>query len=236
MQAVLNLPKKQTGNGGKTVSLSLLEKFVNFALEEETAITVSPVSWKTYSNFVREGADKIRNPRFYYENETLLIMPTTEHESNKETIVYLINILAEEFQINCRSLGSATFRAEDIKRGFEPDSCFYFANEAKIRGVKRFDSTKHPAPDLIIEVDITSSSEMRESIFAAFRVPELWRYDGEKVEFLKLKGKKYVRIEKSLALPLITSKKLAEFVSESEKTARLEWIEKVRKWARDLKS
>ena len=40
--------------------------------------------------------------------------------------------------------------------------------------------TVDPPPDLVIEVDITRSSLDKLSIYAALRVPEVWRYtDGE---------------------------------------------------------
>jgi Uma2 family endonuclease len=143
-------------------------------------------------------------------------------------------IFTEEFRINARSLGSSTDQRKDIERGFEPDSCFYFANEPRIRGVKRLDMTIHPAPDLIIEVDITSLSTNRQSIFAAFGVPEIWRFDGEKVRILKLENSQYVEISNSLALPKVTAEKLTEFLEKSETLSRLEWIDEVGTWAKNM--
>lgn len=227
MQSVLNTTSiRQT-------SIGTVRKAVKFALEDEIPLMLSNVTWETYEEFIQENMDKFRSPRFYFEKGKLLIMPTSEHEGSKDTIVYLINILTEEFKINARSLGSTTYQREDIERGFEPDSCFYFANEPKIRGVKRIDMTIHPAPDLIIEVDITSSSEMRERIFAAFGVPEIWRFDGEKVVFLQLKNGEYEIVEKSLNLPLVSAEIITEFIRTSETSSRLEWLENVRNWARN---
>lgn len=227
MVAVIETPK--------TTSLRAVKRAVNFALDEEVAITLSNVSWKTYTQLLQDLGER-PNPRFYFEKGKLLIMPlSAEHEAIKDTIVYLINVLTEEFSVNARSLGSATYQKEDIEQGFEPDSCFYFANEPKIRGVKRLDMTVHPAPDLIIEVDITSLSTNRQSIFAAFAVPEIWRFENEKLEFLRLKGKKYVSVTKSLALPLASANKLTEFIAENDKLDRLEWLKQVREWACQVK-
>lgn len=236
MQTVLELPKTLTSEKSENVSLSALVKFADIALEEQTAITVSPVSWKIYDQFIRETTDKSRNPLFYYEKGKLLIMPKSpEHEFICDYVVLFINFVAMEWAINCGSLGSSTFEKENLERGFEPDACFYFENEPQIRGVKRLNMAIHPAPDLIVEIDITSSSKMRESIFAAFRVPEIWRFDGEKFAFLKLDGKSYSPVENSLALPLVTAQKLTEFIVESTKLSRLEWLSKVREWARKEK-
>ncbi|MBA4120929.1 MAG: Uma2 family endonuclease [Acidobacteria bacterium] len=228
MSAVLDLPK--------TTSISKIYKAVDIAREQQAAIILSNVAWETYNQFVEETMDKIVNPLFYYENENLLIMvKSSEHEFITDYIVLFINFVSVEWSINCGSLGSTTYRKDDIKRGFEPDSCFYFENEPKMRGVKRLDMSVHPAPDLIIEVDITSLSTFRQHIFAHFGVPEIWRFDGEQIEILKLENGKYVAVENSLALPLVTPEKLTEFIKESQTLSRLEWTNNVRTWARKIK-
>lgn len=227
MSAVLDLPK--------TTSLQAIKQGMKLALEEENSVILSNVSWQTYTQFVEETMDKIRNPRFYFDEGNLLIMSvSSEHEGIKDSIVYLINILTEEFQINARSLGSTTYLKDDIEKGFEPDSCFYFENEPNIRGVKRMDMSIYPAPDLIVEVDITSLSTFRQHIFAAFGVPEIWRFDGEKMQILRHENDKYIEIPSSLALPKVTPEKLTEFVRKSEILSRLEWINEVRDWAKSV--
>lgn len=229
MSAVLELPR--------TTSLNAVKKAVRFALEEEVSVTLSNVAWETYDQFVQETMDKVSNPLFYYEEGQLLIMPKSpEHEFICDYVVLFINLVAIEWSINCGSLGSSTFQREDIECGFEPDSCFYFENEPKIRGIERFDMTIHPAPDLIIEVDITSLSTKRESIFAAFGVPEIWRFDGARMQILKLENGKYEIAGRSLALPLVTAEILSDFIKETETLSRLEWSQKVIAWAREIKN
>ena len=228
MSAVLDLPRT------RTTSLQAVKKAVDFALDEQVSVVLSNVDWGTYQNTVQEFDGK-QNPHFYYDKGNLLIMSnSSEHEEIKDTIVYLIYIFTEEFRINARSLGSSTYQREDIEKGFEPDSCFYFENEPQIRGVKRLDMSVHPAPDLIVEVDITSLSTGRQNIFAAFGVPEIWRFDGEKMQILKLENDKYVEISNSLALPKVTSEKLTDFLNKNEKLSRLEWINEIRSWAKNV--
>lgn len=227
MSAVLDLPK--------TTSIEKIYKAVKMAREEQAAMILSNVAWETYNQFVEETMNKLRNPACYYKNGNLLIMvKSLEHEFLTDYIVLFINFVTVEWGINCGSLGSATFRADQLEKGFEPDSCFYFENEPKIRGVKRFDFTVHPAPDLIVEVDITSLSTFRQHIFAAFGVPEIWRFDGKKMQILRLENNKYAEIPNSLALPKVTPEKLTEFVRKSETLSRLEWINEVRYWAKSV--
>lgn len=227
MSAVLDLPK--------TTSIEKIYKAVEMARREQAAVILSNISWETYDQFVKETMDKIVNPILYFENENLLIMvKSAEHEFTNDYIVLFINLVCEEWQKNFGSLGSTTFRRDDLEKGFEPDSCFYFENEPKIRGIKRLDMSVNPAPDLIIEVDITSLSTFRQHIFAAFGVPEIWRFDGEKLQILKLENDGYTEISNSLALPKVTAEKLTELIRKSTTLSRLEWINEVRNWAQSV--
>ena len=233
MSAVLDLPRTKKA---KNVAFSAVKKIIALALEEEIPITLLSVSWETYEEILSER-NGTRNPRFFYHNGNLLIMPTSlEHEAIIYFLELFINFVTVEWQINCTGFRSATFQREDLEDGFEPDSCFYFGeNEAKMRGKKRFDGLQDPPPDLIIEVDITSPSDVRFETFALFGVPEIWRFYDEKMQILKLENGKYKIAEKSLALPLVVAEKLTEFIYESVNISRLEWIGKVKDWAKSVK-
>ena len=53
------------------------------------------------------------------------------------------------------SFGSTTFSREDVRSGLEPDECYFLQNVDRVEGMKRFDSTIHPAPDLAVTADLT---------------------------------------------------------------------------------
>lgn len=229
MSAVLDLPIPHT------TSISAIKKAVNLALDEQVSVILSDVAWETYDQFVQKTLDRTINPRFYFDEGNLFIMPLLpKHERINYYLEMLINTLTEEFQIDCIGLGSTTFQRQDIEKGFEPDSCFYFQNERQMRKKTKMDMTVDPAPELIIEVDITSLSTGRQNIFAAFGVAEIWRFNGERMQILELKNDKYVEIANSLALPKVTPEKLTEFVQKSETLSRLEWINEVRAWAKSV--
>ena len=87
------------------------------------------ISWSTYESLLRDHADT-PSPHFTYDRGDLLVMVTsTDHERINRTLNLLIDILAEAFEIESQSFGSMTHKRKDLKRGFEPDSCFYFKNE-----------------------------------------------------------------------------------------------------------
>src|SRR5207253_570881 len=83
-----------------------------------------------------------------------------------------------------------------------PDECYYVQNWKKVGGLREIDFLRDPPPDLMIEVEVSRKVDSRLPIIAAFRIPEVWRYNGKKVTVLILqKGKKYKESRKSLAVP-----------------------------------
>src|SRR5438876_12150561 len=100
-----------------------------------------------------------------------------KHDRYSNVFPLLIFTLARFYNQKIAACGSFTLQRKDIKRGFEPDQCFYLANVPAIQGKTEIDLTRDPPPDLLIEVDISRSSLDRMSVFAAFGISEVWRFD-----------------------------------------------------------
>jgi len=174
-------------------------------------VVLPNVSWETYERLLEDLSD-CSVPHLTYDRGVLEILsPTQEHEYFNRTLNLIVEIVAAELDVNVRVLGSSTFKRKDLKRGFEPDSCFYVASAKRIRGKKRLDLSIDPPPDLIIEIDITTSSVPKMPIFAHFGVPEVWQYDGKSLRMSKLQGDEYTSIDRSLSFPLLTPRRLRTF-------------------------
>jgi len=198
----------------------------------EERILLRDVTWETYEQLLANYADK-SSPRFTYDRGVLEIMsPSSEHEELNDVFKLLVNALAEEWGVEARGFGSTTFRREDISRGFEPDSCFYIQSVESIRGVTRLELAVHPPPDLVIEIDITHPSLDKFPVYAVAGVPEVWHYDGQALKILRLEGGDYVEADESSALPRLTSETLTHFIEESATMSRLDWLRRMRAWAR----
>jgi Uma2 family endonuclease len=196
----------------------------------EQKVILHNVRWETYERLVDERGES-RVPRFAYDRGELEIMsPSTEHESTAYFLELLVAIFTEVRNVNVYGVGSTTFRREDLERGFEPDACFYVQNEERIRGKPRIDLGSDPPPDLVIEIDITSPSLNKLSIYARIGVPEVWRHDGERVSILVLRGDRYVEIAESAVLPPLSSSVLSRFVEESRTLGSAAWMRRVREW------
>jgi Uma2 family endonuclease len=132
------------------------------------------------------------------------------------------------------------FKRQDLCKGFEPDSCFYFRRAAIIRGKEEIDLATDPTPELTIEVDITSSSLNRFPIYAAVGVAEVWRYDGERVRFHALEGtdrpsrRSYRLVDESLVLPPMTAAQATALLELDRREKATVWLRAVRQWIRTL--
>ena len=201
----------------------------------EQRVILHNVSWDTYERLLAD-LHGCSAPRLTYDRGTLEIMsPSSEHERYNRTIAQIVEELAVEMNSNIDSLGSTTFRREDIDRGFEPDSCFYGQNAQLVRGKKRIDLADDPPPDLIIEIDITSTSLDKFSIFAEVGVPEVWRFDGSRLTIHELNLDRYLERDMSRVFQAIAAADLNRLVNDSETMARPEWVRKLREWIRDSK-
>jgi len=199
-------------------------------------VVLHDVSWETYAHLLEDFADS-STPHLTYDRGTLEIMsPTAQHEELNRTLALLVEILALELGLDIRSLGSTTFRREDLERGFEPDSCFYVQNAQAVQGKTRLDLAFDPPPDLVIEIDITSPSVRKDPIYAQLGVPEVWRYNGGELRMSKLEENGYVTCENSVAFPLLTARVLSEFLHNSRTTTRPELVGSFRQWIRTARA
>ncbi len=201
-----------------------------------TRIILHGISWETYERLLDEMDDSHAAHFAYDQGELEIMVPSEEHEESNRTLATLIEVLAEELNINLRRLGSTTFKRDDLHKGFEPDSCFYIHNEVRIRGKKRLDLTVDPPPDLIIEIDVTSPSLNKFPIYAKLGIPELWRDKNNRVQIFALQNGEYLEVENSLAFPVLTSAMATQFLAESTTLVSTSWLRRVRQWVREVRS
>jgi Uma2 family endonuclease len=195
-------------------------------------VVLRDVSWETYERLLADAPERVV-PKLTYDRGTLELMsPSSLHEQINRTLAEIVEVIAAELDQDYVNAGSTTFKRPDLGRGFEPDSCFYFRQAARMRGKPEIDLASDPPPDLVIEIDLSSSSLSKLPLYAAAGIPEVWRYAGERIAIFHLIGTGYVEHAASLAFPRLTNIDLAAFLAEGGSFSRPAWIRKLRAWAR----
>jgi Uma2 family endonuclease len=201
-----------------------------------SSVLLQGISWDTYQSLVQE-LESQPNRRLTYDNGLLeIFMPLPLHEKNKKYLARLVEIITMTLEIEICSLGSCTWNRSDLAKGLEPDECYYIQNEAAIRGKTIIDLAIDPPPDLAIEIDITSLSLPRLPIYASLGVPEVWRFDGEKIVLLALVNGEYQEIPVSIALPIVTPAILQDWLTQVKTMGESSWAMAIQRWARETMS
>ena len=197
------------------------------------------VSWQAYERLLR-ALEERRRLRITFDQGSLEIMTLSlGHERIKHLLGLLIVILAEVRGINIAGFGSITMKRRQRQKGLEPDECFWIQHEAIMRNktTGTFNPRKDPPPDLALEVEISRSTINRMGIYAALKVPEVWRWRKRALEvcFLDEKGK-YRPGQTSRAFPHFLPAKLVPFVELASKDGKVEMMRAFRNWLNKTKS
>jgi Uma2 family endonuclease len=200
-------------------------------LDEVQHFVMEDASWDLYEKLLRDIGN--RPIRVTYDEGRMEVMsPLPQHERPKRLLGRMIETLTLELDMQVASLGSTTFRARDKAKGLEPDECYYFRDEERMRGKQRLDLKKDPAPELVVEIDITARSVPREPIYAALGVPEIWRHRPRCVECLHLIGGEYHARKMSLAFPFLEPALLERFIEKAAVDGETAMVRQFVAWVR----
>jgi len=216
----------------------------NFVLDKFTAINLltadsgrrillNDVSWKEYELFLEDFAEKAGWRLAYNEGKLEIMPPTLEHEYFGFSFHDFVRAYCDKFDIELIGARSTTFRHKLLEKGVEPDECYYIESAEKVIG-KKFKSKEYPMPDVAVEIDVTTNSLDKFPIYSALKVPEVWVFDGKKVSFNKLRGKKYHQILHSVALPLLSAEKLTEYLKLSREKGQTLALKEFRQHLNEL--
>jgi membrane protein len=171
--------------------------------------------------------------RFTFDHGELEMSPSAKHERLSRRIADLIGVLADEMDLEVEDLGSATFRRQELDRGFERGSCFYVQNVERVLGKDQIDLAVDPPPDLVLEVDTTSPSISKLPMFAELGVPEVWRFDGSRLSMLRLSRDSYREVDTSDVFPGVSAKAISNLIAQGRPLGRTGWLRLARGWARE---
>jgi Uma2 family endonuclease len=169
--------------------------------EPEERLIICGVSWERYLALDKALGDDRPGPRFYYLDQELEIMTTSnEHERIKKWIADLMAIYFEEVGVDVVPRGQATMRIALKTAGAEPDESWCIGEEKQW-------------PDLVLEIALTSGGTDKLEIYRRFAVPEVWFWHRDRLEIYVLRGDAYEATAKSFLLPDLDLELLQRCVS-----------------------
>ncbi|MDJ0744538.1 MAG: Uma2 family endonuclease [Xenococcaceae cyanobacterium MO_167.B27] len=152
------------------------------------AVFQIPGSWDDYETLSQQLGDR-SIPRLKYRlGEIWLMSPLPEHGRNVHIIATVVTTILDHLGKEYEAFTPVTMKLPQ-RSGIEPDYCFYIDNWQAASGKKRINWETEPAPDLIIEVDITSYTDVND--YLVYKVPEVWLFKNDVVTIYRLEGDRY---------------------------------------------
>jgi Uma2 family endonuclease len=120
----------------------------------------------------------------------------------------LLEVCAEERDVDLRSFGSTTFRREAKDRGLEPDECYVLGQRASDESV----------PHIAIEVIVHAPHVDKLAVYAGLGVLEvwIWRAASRSIEVRRLVGEAYESRPRSEIVPDLDLELLAQYIRPGE--------------------
>ena len=187
--------------------------------DADTVAALAAVDWNRH--FRRVCLDPVRGL-------VVLMSPSRPHENLTGIFDDIVDAAGSALAGVSNKLRSLRLRGQDEppNTGMEPDCAFYVGDRARgyfaacDEGEAAADAfVEHTAPDLVVEVEITSADEGKAERYADMGVRELWRLHGLKgsrelrAEFLALRpGSAPRRLDASEVLAGLTPDDVCEAV------------------------
>jgi Uma2 family endonuclease len=176
-------------------------------LKGEQRLLLHDVPWRDYL-VLRDLLDYPGLRMAYCEGALELMSPSEDHESKKTLIGRLVETYAIERDVPLEGLGSTTYRSEAVKRGLEPDECYFVGPR---RG---------PYPDIAIEVAIQSGGIDKLEIYRGLGVLEVWFWESDAFHLYALSARGdesgYEKVRRSALVPGLDFEVLTAFVRRED--------------------
>ncbi|MFP4296371.1 MAG: Uma2 family endonuclease [Spirulinaceae cyanobacterium] len=173
----------------------------------------SPATWQEYQRLCEQRGDN-SIPRLKYRlGEVLLMSPLSKHGKNASLIAATIATLLDFKEQEYDAFTPITMQLPTIS-GIEPDYCFYIDDWQAVAGKERIDWGNDPPPNLVLEIDVTSYSDVKD--YLPYRVPEIWLLRDGELLIYQLQENEYILNSNSRYFPDMN---LSEMVMQGLETA-----------------
>ncbi len=212
-----------------TVTLAIRQ----LEIPEGQRLRLHDLDWQEFEAILGELGEHRASRIAYFDGTLEVRMPLPEHEVDKELIGDIVKLILDTLGLEFECFGSTTFKRESMKSGIEPDTCFYIANHDQMVGKRRVDLTIDPPPDLSIEIDVTSFTQLK--AYEALKVNELWCYCDRTLSIYTLQDDRYIQTEISPTFPnLKIIEAIPHFVTIALNQGRSPAMRACRQWLSEV--
>jgi Uma2 family endonuclease len=194
--------------GGPFAHVPSLEELEDLTDIADRRVVFRGVDWSFYDRLV-DSIPEWRKIHVDYDGKDLeIVRYGILHHRARRLLDMIATTTAEVSNTPFAGIGGTTWNRPETRCGLEACHSYYF--DAEKRAVSHAAHKRHsnniadyPNPDLAIEVDMTPPQVDRAGIYAALRVAEVWRFDGNRVVIDRLRPDgKYVVVSASGFLPI----------------------------------
>jgi len=153
------------------------------------AVVRLPATWQEYQTLCQQRGEASIPRMKYRTGEVLLMAPLPKHGRDASLIADIIKVLLDHQGCEYDSFTPVTMELPQ-ESGIEPDYCFYIDHWQAISGKERIDWRVDPPPDLVLEIDVMSYSDVHD--YLPYRVPEVWLFRNKELLIYQLQGLEYV--------------------------------------------
>lgn len=139
----------------------------------------------------------VRLPAAWQEYQ--ILSPLPKHGRDANLIADIIKTLLDYTGCEYDAFTPVTMELPQ-QSGIEPDYCFYIDNWQAVSGKERINWSIEPPPDLVLEIDVTSYSDVND--YLPYRVPEVWLF-RKQLCIYHLQGTEYLLQAQSNYFPEI---------------------------------
>ena len=179
-------------------------------------------NWQDYQRLLLQLGDRTIPRIKYRHNEIFLMAPLPGHGKKASLLASVVITLLDHLNRVYDSFTPITMSLSEVS-GIEPDYCFYIENWQKVQGKDRIDWHNDPPPDLAIEIDVTSYTDIND--YLPYRVPEVWLLKNNQLLVYRLHGESYVLGESSY-FPNVSEivRQCLQIASEQTTSEAIRWL------------
>ena len=181
-----------------------------FAGDEVTVLR--DVSWREFQHrLALKGEHSV--PRMHYLDGVLELMtPSRGHNRHGSYIGRLVEVYALERGIELSAYGNWTLKSKLRRAGAEPDECYILGDDSEAPLTR---------PHFAIEIDWSRRGVDKLEIYRRLGVREVWFWERGTLSIHVVRGRKFVQVARSVALPDLDLDALCRFLDRPTMTTAM---------------